>query len=64
MYSFHYEQMKPMYGDNIELLYTDTDSLVYNIKTDDLFKDMAEHDDYFDFSEYKNTCMVLSIYKG
>ena len=49
---------------NIELLYTDTDSLVFNRKTEDLFKDMAEHDDYFDFSEYKNICPVFQYKKG
>ena len=29
MYNFHYNTMKPKYGDKIELMMTDTDSLVY-----------------------------------
>ena len=35
MYQFHYEYMKPKYGCNAKLLFTDTDSLCYEIKTDD-----------------------------
>jgi hypothetical protein len=31
MYKFHYDYMKPKYGDRIKLLMTDTDSLVYEI---------------------------------
>ena len=33
--------MKPKYGDNLQLCYTDTDSLVYDIKTDNFYKDVA-----------------------
>jgi len=43
--------MKPLYGDKIELMYTDTDSFVYFIETDDLYKDMYEHKDIFDLSD-------------
>ena len=35
MYEFHYNYMKPKYGDNLQLCYMDTDSLVYRIKTED-----------------------------
>ena len=31
MYEFHYEVMKPVFGDDLRLLYTDTDSLLYEI---------------------------------
>ena len=37
MYDFHYNIMKPKYGDNIQLLMTDTDSFVYQIKTEDFY---------------------------
>ena len=37
MYDFHYIVMKPKYGDIIDLLMTDTDGFVYNIKTDDFY---------------------------
>ena len=52
MYSHHYEVMKPKYNENIELLMTDTDSLVYLINTDDFYQDMKDMKEYFDMSEY------------
>jgi hypothetical protein len=40
MYQFHYEYIKPKYGDNVKLLFTDTDSLTYEIKCEDVYRDM------------------------
>ena len=34
--------MKPKYGENLKLCYMDTDSLVYHIKTEDFYEDIAE----------------------
>ena len=53
MYEFHYDYMKPKYGDNLTLCYMDTDSLMYDIKTKDFYEDIA-HDveTRFDTSEY------------
>ena len=42
MYEFHYKYMKPKYGENLWLCYRDTNSFVYNIKTDDFYKDIAD----------------------
>ena len=53
MYEFHYDYMVPKYGDKLKLCYMDTDSLVYDIKTEDFYEDIA--DDIparFDTSEY------------
>lgn len=52
MYSFHYTQIKEMYGERVKLLFTDTDSLCYEIETDDLYEDMASHMHHFDTSDY------------
>ena len=41
MYKFHDNYMKPKYGSNLQLCYTNTDSLVYNIKIDDFYEDIA-----------------------
>jgi hypothetical protein len=51
MYKFHYDHLRTWYAD-AELLFTDTDSLVYQIYTDDLYADLALHRDHFDFSNY------------
>ena len=40
------------YGDRAKLLFTDTDSLCYHVKTDDLYKDMEVNLDCYDTSEY------------
>ena len=52
MYKFHYDTIKTRYGDKATLLMTDTDSLVYNIKTEDMYIDLEEIKDQLDTSEY------------
>ena len=52
MYKFHYEYMKPKYGDKCKLLFTDTDSLCYHVECEDLYKDMNNNKDRFDLSNY------------
>ena len=37
MYKFHYCNIKNKYGNNSRLLFTDTESFVYEIKTEDLY---------------------------
>lgn len=51
MFDFHYDKMKKVYGKNLKLLMTDTDSFIYEIKTEDLFKDMSERKDWFDLAD-------------
>jgi hypothetical protein len=53
MYKFHYGFMMRKYGpDKAKLLFTDTDSLTYRVETDDIYKDMTENREMFDFSDY------------
>jgi hypothetical protein len=52
MYSFHYDVMRAKYGDGARLLMTDTDSLVYEIATDDVYADMLANLDAYDTSDY------------
>lgn len=52
MYDFHYNYMKSKYGSRAQLLFTDTDSLCYEITTDDLYHDLKDDKELFDFSAY------------
>ena len=38
MYDFHYKYIKPMYKNKAKLLFTDTDSLMYEIETEDFIR--------------------------
>ena len=55
MYEFHYDYIKKKYNwEGLKLLYMNTDSLVYNIKTEDFYKDIAEDvENRFDTSGYE-----------
>ena len=41
MYKFWYDYFKPKYGDRTKLCYTDTDSFIINIITEDFFEDIS-----------------------
>ena len=42
MYEFWCDYVKPKYGEKAKLCYMDTDSFIVYIKTDDIYKDIAE----------------------
>ena len=50
MYFFHYKFIKDKYG--AKLLFTDTDSLTYEIETEDVYEDLWKDKDLFDNSDY------------
>ena len=51
MYDFHYNYILPKYPD-AKLLFTDTDSLTYHIKTEDIYADFFADRELFDNSDY------------
>ena len=53
MFDFHYNYIKPKYGNKAKLLFTDTDSFLYEIQTEDFYKDISgDVWDGFDTSDY------------
>ena len=56
MYDFHYNYMLNKYDrKNIKLMFTDTDSLFYEIKTDDVYEDLLKDKELVDNSNYPKT---------
>ena len=49
---FHYDVIKKQYGDRAKLNFTDTDSFMYEILTEDVYNDMLEHKELYDLSDY------------
>ena len=41
MYEFHYDYIKNKYVNNSRLMFTDTGNLLYEIKTEDIYKDFS-----------------------
>ena len=66
MYEFWYDYIKPKYGDRAKLCYTDTDSFIIYIKTEDFFEDISNDvERWFDTSNYdKNDKRPLPIGKN
>ena len=60
MYEFWYDYIKLKYGDKARLCYTDTDSLVIYVETEDFYKDIAgDVEKWFDSSMMK---MMRDLY--
>ena len=52
MYEFHYDYSKYKSGSNPRVLCTETDILMYEIKTEDVYEDFSNDKETFDFSNY------------
>ena len=52
MYDFHYNYIKQKYGSEAKLLFTDTDSLTYEIEAKDVYSDFWKDKNRFDNSDY------------
>ena len=52
MYEFHYKYIKDKYQEKAKLLFTDTDSLTYEIEAEDVYQDFWNDKHKFDNSDY------------
>ena len=52
MYDFHHNYIKKKYNNRTRLLFTDTDSLTYEIEAEDVYMDFWNDKDMFDNSDY------------
>ena len=52
MYKFHYDYIDNKYGNNSRLLFTGTDSLIYEMKTKDVYEGFINDKEMFSFSNY------------
>ena len=52
IYEFHYDCIKNKYDSKSKLLFTDTDSLMCEIKAEDVFEDFSSDKEMFDSSNY------------
>ena len=52
MYDFHYNYIKKKYNNRAKLLFTNTDSLTYEIEAEDVYNDFWNDKDMFDNSDY------------
>ena len=55
MYDFYYNYLKKKYNNGARLLFTDTDSLTYEIEAEDVCKDFWNDKDMFDNSDYPDS---------
>ena len=54
MYELWYDYVKPKYDENAELCFMDTDSFIVHIKTDDIYKNIADEvETRFDTSNFE-----------
>src|SRR5437899_12019136 len=71
MYEFHYDYILKTYENKAKLLFTNTDSLCYELYTDDVYADMLRDEDLFDTSDYPvdhdnystENCKVIGKFK-
>ena len=52
MYEFHYDYIKNKYDNTSKRLFTGTDSLIYEVKTEDVYEDFSSDKEMFGFSNY------------
>jgi hypothetical protein len=55
MYEFYYDHLQAQYGhENLKVIYGDTDSIIYQVFTDDYYNDMIKNKNIYDLTAWKN----------
>ena len=63
-YEFHYDYFKSKYDNKSKLSFTDTDRLMYEIKTEDICEDFSCNKEMFDFSNYLTKSNIMIFQKN
>ena len=61
MREFIYKYIGKKQDNTAQLLFTNTDSLVYEIETDDVYEDFYKDKNLFDFSDYLKDSKVFDL---
>ena len=61
MYDFHYNYIHLKYGEKAKLLFTDTDTLCYEIDIKDAYKDFRVNKNMFDNSDYPKDSPIMML---
>ena len=61
LYDFYDKHIKAQDGDHVQLLYSDTDSLLLEIHTEDVYADMAAHAELYDTCNYPKDHPLHSV---
>ena len=59
MYDCHYNYIRQNYNSKAKLLFTDTDSLCYEIETQEIYKELWEDKELFNNSDYPKDSQFL-----
>ena len=60
MYEFYYVYIKNKYGNDSMLLFTDADSLMYEIKTEDIYEDFSKDRSIYGFTKFGKLSIFFS----
>ena len=52
LYEFRYDYIKNEYGNKSRLLFTDTEKMVYEIETENVYGDFSKNKEMFDMNNY------------
>ena len=64
MYEFYYDYLQKKYGDKVKLCYTDTDSFIIHVLTEDFYKDdVNERFVTYNYDENTNRPTAVGINK-